>query len=220
MNYDGYSKYDRRVAQSYDDDRQGEAHWRAEFEWMANFANTRPLGRVLDIPVGTGRLLTAMSSADSIVGVDVSDDMLRVARSAVDAAALSNVELRKGDALRLLFDDRAFDSVVCFRLAHLLPPELVPALLAELSRVCAGHILIQVYVAAPAMPRPRLVSWLASQVRRVFPRPKLPWSHIRSYLHTWDFFEAATNGVGLRIATRHRLGEYSGSSVEVLELQR
>lgn len=220
MTYDGYTKYDRTVAQSYDQDRQGEAHWRAEFDWLAAYSKRRSMGRTLDLPVGTGRLLAAMTSASSIVGVDVSDEMLQVARRAVDDAAIPNVKLQKGDALRLPFEGAAFDSVVCFRLAHLLPPDLIPALLSELSRVSAGAVLLQVYVSAAARPRQRQIAWIAGWVRRLLPRSQKPWSHIESFAHTWAVFEESIAGAGLTILARHRLDGYAGASVEVVELVR
>lgn len=220
MSYDGFEKYDRDVARSYDQDRQGEAHWQAEFAWLSAFAARHPLGRVVDVPVGTGRLLTAMKSAQQITGLDVSEDMLQVARSAAAAAGHLPVELMRGDALDMPFSDAAFETVVCFRLTHLLPPELIPSLLAELSRVCAARILLQVYVAKETPPRPRFARWLARLVRRVVPARKLPWSHIRSYQYTWRFFEDALVGAGLTLTARHRIDDYGASSVEVLELAK
>jgi ubiquinone/menaquinone biosynthesis C-methylase UbiE len=220
MNYDGYTKYDSKVARSYDQDRRGEAHWRAEYDWLAAYAARERLGRVLDIPVGTGRLLPALASADAIVGVDVSEDMLEVARGAVAQAGLVQVELREGDALHLQDADRAFDTVSCFRLAHLLPPEMITPLMLELSRVCAGRIVMQVYVAPDRITRWPPLAWLIRQVRRLRSRQQLPWSHIQSYPHTWRLFERAFKQAGLKVLTRHPLDRYGGSTVEVVELSR
>lgn len=220
MNYDGYTKYDRQVARDYDQDRQGEAHWHAEFEWLAAYSAREHLGRVLDIPVGTGRLLPAIAGAQTIVGVDVSDEMLAVALDAAARAGLPQVELRKGDALSLPDADGSFDTVTCFRLAHLLPPHLLPDLVRELSRVCSGRILLQVYVAPDKFTRWPPLGWLIRTIRRLLPRKALPWSHIEAYPHTWRRFEASFRGAGLRVLARHALGPYAGSMVEIIELSR
>lgn len=220
MNYDGYSKYDRQVAQSYDEDRQGEEHWQAEYEWLAGYARRERLGRVLDIPVGTGRLLSAMTSASAVVGVDISDDMLQVARDALAKAGLAEVELRKGDALHLPDADRAFDTVACFRLVHLLPPQLLVPLMQELARVCSGRILLQVYLSREPRRRWPPIAWLLGQLGRLRPQRKLPWSHIQSYPHTWQVFRHAFDQAGLAVRARHALCAYAGSTVEVIELSR
>jgi ubiquinone/menaquinone biosynthesis C-methylase UbiE len=73
--------------------------------------------RVLDVATGTG--WAAMPAAPlvgptgTVVGVDLSPEMLEYARQKVAAAGLTNVELREGDAERLDFPDQSFDVVLC-----------------------------------------------------------------------------------------------------------
>lgn len=222
MTYDGYTKYDARVASTYDLDRESEAHWRAENAFVERYGASHRLGRVLDMPVGTGRLLGALDGAEHIVGLDVSADMLAVAEEARQRLGRVDVVLVRGDALATGFETQAFDTVLCFRLLHLLPPPLVPAVLRELRRVCRGRVLLQVYVAREVSIGAALRSLLAKAWGRLPWRRNAPgatpWAHIQSFRHTGRFLDGCVAEAGLRLVARHTLGEYNGARVEVLEL--
>ena len=70
-------------------------------------------GRILEVGVGTGLSLPQYKSATSIVGVDISERMLDVARKRVKKLGLDNVEsIEVGDAENLQFPDGSFDVVV------------------------------------------------------------------------------------------------------------
>jgi ubiquinone/menaquinone biosynthesis C-methylase UbiE len=219
MSYDGQFRYDRDVAATYDADREGEAHWGMERDWLAGYAAVRAMGRVLDVPVGTGRLLAAMTSATQIVGVDVSDAMLEVARQAASKLTQCAVELHKGDAINLQFPDRAFDTVVCFRLVHLMPPDLVEPLFHELRRVCSGRLVVQLYVAHVTTRTRSPLIRLAGRLKRALSRQGRAWAHIQSFNHDERFLMKAIEAAGLRIVRRDHLDRYNGATVEVLELE-
>jgi ubiquinone/menaquinone biosynthesis C-methylase UbiE len=222
--YDGSTKYDAAVAANYERDRIGEAHWQAEQDCVARHAASHRLGTVLDLPVGTGRFLEMLAAADAYVGVDISEHMLAEARARATSLALKQVDLLKGDALALPFEAGRFDTTLCFRLAHLLPPALIPGLLAELARVTRGTLLLQAYVAQAAAPG----TWKNSPVRRalgkavraVKPAPAKPWSHIESFNHPATLFDDAAAAAGLKTVARHALGDYAGTHVVVFELAK
>ncbi len=72
-----------------------------------------PLGDLLDIGCGQGRLLKLLASrAQQVVGVDIDPDARRLARAEVLLAGLPNCTLRKGDMNALPFVDEAFDTVI------------------------------------------------------------------------------------------------------------
>lgn len=70
-------------------------------------------GRILEIGVGTGISLPFYSRDTRLVGADISEDMLQVARKRVDKLGLTNVEsIEVGDAENLRFEDESFDVVM------------------------------------------------------------------------------------------------------------
>jgi demethylmenaquinone methyltransferase / 2-methoxy-6-polyprenyl-1,4-benzoquinol methylase len=70
---------------------------------------------ILDIATGTGDFaIEALAlKPQKIVGVDISEGMLRVGREKISKLGMENViELRSGDSERLPFDDNTFDAVI------------------------------------------------------------------------------------------------------------
>jgi phosphatidylethanolamine/phosphatidyl-N-methylethanolamine N-methyltransferase len=104
-------------------------------------ANTGPNQRILEVGVGTGLSLPDYREDARVVGIDVSPEMLRIARER--AHGLPQVEaLLEMDAENLAFPDNSFDSVVAMYVASVVPhPE---RLLAEMQRVCVpgGDVLV------------------------------------------------------------------------------
>ena len=71
-----------------------------------------PLGTLLDVGTGTGRILHWLAPrAREAVGVDLSSEALRVARTSVHGAGLSHCVLQQGDMHELPFEDRSFDLI-------------------------------------------------------------------------------------------------------------
>ena len=72
-----------------------------------------PLGDLLDIGCGQGRILKLLASrAQRAVGVDLDADARRFARAELLLAGLPNCTLRKGDMYSLQFADAEFDTVI------------------------------------------------------------------------------------------------------------
>ncbi|MDJ0792790.1 MAG: metalloregulator ArsR/SmtB family transcription factor [Woeseiaceae bacterium] len=72
-----------------------------------------PLGDLLDVGCGQGRILKLLASrAQSVVGVDIDSDARRLARAELLLAGSSNCSLRQGDMYSLPFDDREFDTII------------------------------------------------------------------------------------------------------------
>jgi ubiquinone/menaquinone biosynthesis C-methylase UbiE len=98
-------------------------------------------GRVLEVAVGTGKNLHSYPANCRISAVDVSSEMLSVARKR--AAKLSlNVSFLLADAEALPFPDRSFDTVVSSLTTCTFPNPV--AALREMARVCRpqGRILL------------------------------------------------------------------------------
>jgi phosphatidylethanolamine/phosphatidyl-N-methylethanolamine N-methyltransferase len=100
-------------------------------------------GRILDVGVGTGISLAQYSSRNRIVGVDLSEPMLRRAKARIRRHHLAHVEtLAVMDAERLGFADAFFDVVVAqFVITAVPDPE---AALDEFARVVkpGGEIVL------------------------------------------------------------------------------
>lgn len=100
-------------------------------------------GTVLEIGIGTGRLLTELAARSSrVIGVDHSPAMLEEARRRLADGGLGGIELRLGEMTHLPLPDASVGSVVAnMVLHHAADP---PAVLAEIRRVLApgGMLLV------------------------------------------------------------------------------
>jgi ArsR family transcriptional regulator len=93
-------------AEQGDDDR-------ALHHALVELTVTDPLGDLIDIGCGQGRVLKLLASrAQRAVGVDIDADARRFARAQVLLAGLPNCTLRKGDMYSLPFADDEFDTVI------------------------------------------------------------------------------------------------------------
>jgi phosphatidylethanolamine/phosphatidyl-N-methylethanolamine N-methyltransferase len=116
--------------------------------------NALPGSRVLEVGVGTGLALPLYRPDKRVTGIDLSADMLQLARRRVLQMRLDNVEaLLEMDAEQTGFPDGAFDVAVAMFVASVVPHPR--RLLAELRRVVrpGGHILFVNHFAAERGPR-------------------------------------------------------------------
>ncbi len=101
-----------------------------------------PRDAVLDAGTGTGRMLELLSPhIRRGVGIDVSPDMLAIARDRLERAGARNCQVRLGDARRLPFPDggaeQGFDAVLFHQVLHYLEdPQTV---VSEAARVLAAE---------------------------------------------------------------------------------
>ena len=95
------------------------------------------LGDVLDIGTGTGRMLTILSSRiDKGVGIDMSREMLSVARANLDAAKVQNCQVRQGDMYHLGLPPGSADIALFHQVLHY--AEDPQAAVQEAGRVVRG----------------------------------------------------------------------------------
>ena len=102
-----------------------------------------PIRRLVDLGTGTGRMLTLLGPrATSAVGLDLSRQMLNIARSNVADAGLPACELRHGDILDVGLADGEADLVVAHQVLHYLGEPA--AAVAEAARLVApgGRLVI------------------------------------------------------------------------------
>jgi len=93
-----------------------------------------PIADLLDIGTGTGRILEVLGpKVGNGIGVDLSREMLRLARSRLERAGLRNCSVRQGDMYRLPWPARSFDAVTIHQVLHY--AERPAAAIAEAARV-------------------------------------------------------------------------------------
>ncbi|MCH8616211.1 metalloregulator ArsR/SmtB family transcription factor [Sphingomonas sp. SM33] len=102
----------------------------------------QPLGRLVDIGTGTGRMIELFGrDAQQAIGIDRSSEMLRLARAKLEAAGISS-SLRQGDMNALPLDDGSADTVIIHQVLHY--AHSPAAAISEASRVLAfgGRLLV------------------------------------------------------------------------------
>ena len=102
-----------------------------------------PIGHMLDIGTGTGRMIELFGcDARQVTALDRSPDMLRLARAKLPQDAGDKYALLLGDFLSLPMESGSIDTVLCHQVLHYAQaPESV---IAEAARVTArnGRVLI------------------------------------------------------------------------------
>lgn len=102
-----------------------------------------PFERVVDLGTGSGRMLTLVGKRARVaIGLDLSQNMLNIARSNVSRAGLEKVELRHGDIFSTRLPAGSADLVIVHQVLHYLSDP--GAAVAEAARLVApgGRLLI------------------------------------------------------------------------------
>ena len=141
-----------------------------------------PGARVLDVCCGSGA--SALAAAEivgptgAVIGVDLAENLLQLARAKATQRGLTNVEFQRGDLTNLRFADGAFDAVVCVFGIFFVPD--MEAALRELRRVLRPRGRIAITTWGPRLFEPLNTAFWNS-IRSV--RPELykgfnPWDRI------------------------------------------
>lgn len=161
--HDRFLEFKRKDASSYDEvtdefDRFTERFTGAIAGHVVDCARLNPDDRVLDVGSGTGvvsfKAAARVTGMGEIVGIDLSDGMLRKAREkSAQAGRAGSVTFLKMDAEALEFPDGAFDCVLSlYALRHFPRPEVA---LAEMRRVLrpGGRAVVAVGSGPPLWSR-------------------------------------------------------------------
>lgn len=101
------------------------------------------LGEVLDIGTGTGRILQVLAPlSERGLGVDVSTEMLAIARANLDQADIDNCRVQGGNMYSLDLPNESFDFVVLHQVLHYADDPI--AVLGEAGRLLrpGGRLLV------------------------------------------------------------------------------
>ncbi len=221
---DDRDQYDSEVARTYDCSRQRERHWDREDSFIGQYLKRRHVDDLLDVPVGTGRFFHHYTELRSVTGVDISDDMLAKAREKAALQPRMSVRFEQGNVLALPYRDRAFDTVIVFRLLHLIPEADLDLAIKELCRVCRKDVVVQTYSPRTGIWSPvrsRLSALYSALAARCPHRPRSrsatssakPWSHIQAYYHEQHAVDSMFSKHGLSSCSSALLDRYRNTDV-------
>lgn len=162
------NKYVGLRATRYDEKRTQKAATQRDQATVENYlAKMEPGASVLDIPAGTGRFIEFCIAHGLVyTGVDISQDMLEVARSKIPVG-VTNADLQVADARSLPFPDDKFDYAIVVKFIKWLPTiEILTDALREIGRVTRKEALVQITVSQQQAHVPlatrvaQMLSWL------------------------------------------------------------
>jgi ubiquinone/menaquinone biosynthesis C-methylase UbiE len=113
--------YFSRHAAEWDSIRKLHAADAAVEEAIQTALSDRPFRSLLDLGTGTGRMLELFGpDIERGLGIDLSTDMLALARARLDRAGLKHCSARKGDIYDLTVPKDSFDVVILHQVLHFL----------------------------------------------------------------------------------------------------
>jgi ubiquinone/menaquinone biosynthesis C-methylase UbiE len=113
--------YFRRHAAQWDRIRQLHVAEEAVEAAITGALADRPIRSLLDLGTGTGRMLELFApQIERGLGIDLSLDMLALARTRLDKAGLKHCSVRQGDIYALALPRDSFDAVVIHQVLHFL----------------------------------------------------------------------------------------------------
>ena len=158
--------------------------------------------RILDAGCGAGDVLIELARAcpeAKMVGIDLSEPLLDVARAAAQSAGVAErVSFETGNVQAMPFEDDSFDVVVSLNMLHYVEDPV--AMLNEIERVLAPHGVLGLGALkrswlAPLMPAMKM-AYTAAEAREMLQQSKL-----RSWELT-EFRLAFTVGAGEAVVSR------------------
>ena len=145
--------------------------YRALHRALMELTVTAPLGDLLDIGCGRGRMLKLLATrANRAIGVDIDADARELARAELLLAGLPNCSLRQGDMYRLPFADREFDTIILDDvLGDARHPVQALAESKRLLRAGGRLIVLERPRAEPATLKHQLAEWCVAAGLRLAP---------------------------------------------------
>jgi demethylmenaquinone methyltransferase/2-methoxy-6-polyprenyl-1,4-benzoquinol methylase len=174
-----------------------DVQWRKKVLALVSQRNPKT---VLDIATGTGdlALLMAETSAEKIIGLDISAGMLEVGRKKIASANLSNkIEMVLGDSEAMPFEDNSFDAItVAFGIRNF---EHLDLGLQEILRVLKPNGIFVVLETSNPTKTPYkqgyslYTKYLLPLIGKVFSKDKAAYNYLSESASVFPFGEALNN---------------------------
>ena len=144
--YSAQKHYKGKVAKDYNKMRNSSLKWRREQILINKIIAKLPEESViLDLPIGTGRLLPMYKKSHTIFGIDISRDMLDETRNnSLKFGINKKIKLKQGNAENIVLKDNTVDFVICLRLLNLVPLSVLKNIIKEFSRVSKNGLILHV----------------------------------------------------------------------------
>jgi ArsR family transcriptional regulator len=180
----------------------GEAHTPAEdavdraiHRAILDLTVTAPIGDLLDIGCGRGRMLKLLAGrAHRVVGVDIDAGARQLARAELMLAGLPNCSLRQGDMYQLPFADAQFDTIILDDVLGVAARPVVA--LAEAARLLRGNgrlfILLALAKGSGADTQHAVADWSAAAGLRLAPARVVPRKDPRWFLAVATLAQSGT----------------------------
>jgi ubiquinone/menaquinone biosynthesis C-methylase UbiE len=136
-------EYFTKNAQEWDQIRSLHAPDAAVEAMLVKIVGQTQFQSMLDLGTGTGRLLELFAPLYKRgVGIDMSRDMLAVARANLEKSGISHVQVRQGDILNPPVEREAFDLVTIHQVLHFLDEPLSAIREASRALRAGGRLII------------------------------------------------------------------------------
>src|SRR5208283_2114127 len=84
---------------------------------LVDYSNISAGSQVLDIATGTGMVAfyaaSKVGTQGSVIGIDISEGMIEIAKSKLKSTELPNIDFKIGDGEALAFEENSFDDIFC-----------------------------------------------------------------------------------------------------------
>lgn len=183
--YRGRVKYSEKNAKQYQVRKEGKN--RAEMRLVDRaFTLVPKTHRVLDVPCGGGRVTVHLAKQGyNLSSADLSESMLKITRENVARNGLK-CPVERQDIEKLTYADRAFDTVVSFRLFHHFPnTDIRQRAVTELSRVARQYVALSYF--SPASVTSVQKKLRAAMGGKKSDKHTTPLSEVRRYFKNAGF---------------------------------
>jgi SAM-dependent methyltransferase len=222
-NYNGKHAYRGDIVTTYEIDRKRDGFWHKENRILKKLLKKYVPASVLDLPVGTGRFFNIYKRFDfieTVVGSDISEDMISYSRQKVINMHLDKkITLKTGDAESL--DIQPLECIVCFRLAHLLPDNILSNVITNFTKITTKYIFFQIYDLI--LEKERKIMNIENIFYTIFNKIKnkifkkcndIPWQHIENFSHKETDLHTVFNNNHLLIKAVYNLDMHRRKNIE------